>query len=248
MPRSGCTFLRNGNATCVGVDAPLEGVERRPADRDADDGLQDELLAPREPPVLLARHLAPVVAGADPHREHRRAERDPDVAVREVREQERRHDDREVDQDPAHRGRSRLRLVGLRAFRADGLADLARAEPADESRAEEDREEQRHERRVRRAERDVAEDAEDRHLAEERVEEPRDHRASPAARSSRSTARSSNGMLHAADHLGGLVALAGDEDDVARPRVEERLGDGGAAVGVRDDPLAGRRRPRGPRR
>ena len=193
MPRSGWTFLRNGNATCVASTRPSKNFRDAQPTATPMTACRTSFWRPVEPAVLLARHFAPVVADADHHREDRRAERDPDVAVRQVREEERRDDDREVDEDAAHRGRPRLRLVGLRTLLADGLADLPRAQPADEARAEEDREEERHERGVRGPERDVAEDAEDRHLAEERMEKPRDHRASPPARSSRATTRSSNG-------------------------------------------------------
>ena len=174
---------------CVASRRPSKSADGDPSDREADHRLQDELLPAREAAVVLPRDLPPVVADADRHREHRGAERHPDVPVREVREEERRDDDREVDEDAAHRRRARLGLVPVGPLLADGLPDLPRAQPPDEAGAEEDREKERHERRVRRAKRDVPEDAEDRDLPEERVEEPRDHRRCLRRRAARARPR-----------------------------------------------------------
>src|ERR1035441_629477 len=151
--------------------------------------------AARSSAFVLSRHFAPVVADADEHGEEGRDESDPHVAIRKVGENERWYDDRQVDEDAAHRGCARLHLMAFRPFLADGLADLPHAQPADEGGPEEDREQKRHERRVRRPERDVPEDVEERQPAVQWVEQPEDHRAavSAFARSSFATRRSSNG-------------------------------------------------------
>ena len=52
------------------------------------------------------------------------------------------------------------------------------------------------------------------------------------AHSSATTTRSSNGRDDAADVLGGLVALAGDQHDVAGPAGGEGEADGDAPVGL----------------
>ena len=65
----------------------------------------------------------------DRHQEH-----DPDIAIGQIRPQQRRADPGDQDQQPAHGGRARLfHDVALRAVGADGLAlALLHLQPADQ--------------------------------------------------------------------------------------------------------------------
>ena len=62
--------------------------------------------------------------------------------IAQVGPQQRRHDDRDGDQHPAHGGRAGFFLVGLRAFFADVLADLKFAQAVDDQRPDDQASEQ----------------------------------------------------------------------------------------------------------
>ena len=135
---------------------------------------------------------------------------------------------------PAHGGRARLGLVGLRALLADVLADLERAQPLDHPGPEHQHQEQRRQARHRGAERDVADDVQARDLVAEapraggRASAPHRPRLSEARRRSASTTR-----LHAD------AARALHEHRVARrapgrrrrPRPRPRRGSGASESG-----------------
>ena len=61
----------------------------------------------------------------------------------QVRPQQRRHERRRQNQQPAHRRRAGFGVVRLRPFLPDDLADLEVAQPADQPRAEEEADGQR---------------------------------------------------------------------------------------------------------
>ena len=114
--------------------------------------------------------------------------RDPDVDVGEVRPQQRRHERRRQDQQPAHRRRAGLGAMRLRPFLPDHLPDLEIAQPADQPRSHDQADDERRHARRRGAERDVAGHVEDRDLRVEREEEVVQHQPNTAVM--RSTTRS----------------------------------------------------------
>src|SRR5574337_1726029 len=85
------------------------------------------------------------------------------------------NDDRHENQRAAHRRRSRLREMGLRAVVAHRLANLHPREPADHPRADHERDHQRRHRRQHGAQRDVREHIELADLAREHFGEPQQH-------------------------------------------------------------------------
>src|SRR2546422_11736867 len=75
-----------------------------------------------------------------------------DVPAVEPRPQERRHNGREDDDQPAHGWRAALRVVARRSLGADHLADVALAQPPDDGgTAQEGEHERRHDREIGRA-------------------------------------------------------------------------------------------------
>ena len=83
-----------------------------------------------------ADDLQVVVGKADGAERRPSSHGNPDVDVRQVRPQQRRHERRRQDQQAAHRRRAGLRLVRGRAFLPDHLADLELPQLPDQPRPE----------------------------------------------------------------------------------------------------------------
>src|SRR6185312_7617176 len=107
----------------------------------------------------------------------RHQQRHPDIAVGEVRPEQRRDDEGEQDEEAAHGGRALLaNEMTLWPVEADGLTlRLLRFEPGDDARPEEEADEQRGHQRAARAEGEIAEEIERSDLVGERNEEMKQH-------------------------------------------------------------------------
>ena len=162
--------------------------EQHDADRDADQDLEPHLVAGQQPVVRAADDLQIVVGKSDGAVPGRRQHRDPDEDVRQVGPQQRRHQGRRQDQQPAHRRGPGLGAMRLRPFGANHLTDLKLTQLPDQPRAERQADRERRQRRRRSAERDVARHVEHRELAVKRVEQVIQHQ--PRSALSRSTTRS----------------------------------------------------------
>ncbi len=96
--------------------------------------------------------------------------RDPDVRVAEVRPKQGGHDDRDHDEEAAHRGRAGLAEVRFRAFFPDVLPDGQITQLPNEHRTEHNGQKQSRQSRERGAKRIVLENAERRELPEQLFE------------------------------------------------------------------------------
>ncbi len=170
------------------VEAVALQDQQRDADRHADEDLKPHLVARQQPMVRAADDLQVVIGEADRAVSGGGQHRNPDVGVREIRPQQRRHQRRRQNQQAAHGRRARFRPMGLRAVGANHLADLELAQLPDQPRPEHQADRQRRQRRRRGAERDVARHVEHRELRMERIEQVIQHQRRSAF--SRSTTRS----------------------------------------------------------
>src|SRR5207302_7268524 len=153
-----------------------QGIEQHP-DAERHDGLGDDLLCGRQPLILPADGLEIVVTEAhDPEPEHRE-DRQPDIATGQIGPEERRHENREEDQDAPHGGCAALALVPAGAILADTLANAVALQRADHRRREDDDKHKGSERGVDEPEAEVAEDVEDRELRVKGIEQEVEHYA-----------------------------------------------------------------------
>ena len=121
--------------------------------------------------------LAVVVDEAEQAVAHGHPDHDPDEAVVEVRPEQHRDEQREQDQQPAHRRRAGLALV-VGADLADRLPHAQARQLPDQRRAHQEGDEERRERRRPGAEGDVAEDVEGADIGGQRVEQVVEHSGS----------------------------------------------------------------------
>ena len=131
--------------------------------------------------MRVAHDLQIVVGETNDPERGCREHRNPDVGVRQVCPQQRRHDRRRQDQQPAHGRRSRLGAMRLRSFLANHLPDLEIAQLSDHPRPKRQAECERRQARGRGAERDVPRDVEDGGVSVERVEEVQQHQPNTSA-------------------------------------------------------------------
>ena len=117
---------------------------------------RENLRLPVRPRLLPLHHFAVIVDKTDraegQHGEHG----EPHVGILEIAPKQRGNHGRAYDQNAAHRRRSGLGLMALRALFADELADLHFAQPPDHPGTKHQRDQQRRKARQRRAHRDVA--------------------------------------------------------------------------------------------
>ena len=176
----------------VGGVLPVGAHDQQPgSEGEAQRELIDQLALAGEAQVAAARDLGVIVEESDPAEADQRGERDPDIGIAQIRPQQRGDHDRDDDQHPAHRGRTRLLLMRFRALFANILADLKLPQPADQPWAQPDAEKERGEAGEAGAERDVAEHAERADVAlegfvEQEVEHLRHHLSSISLSSARS--------------------------------------------------------------
>ena len=190
-----------------------------------------------------ADDLQVVVREPDRAEPGRRQHGNPDVDVGQIGPQQRRHERRRQDQQPAHRRRAGLQLVRRRAFLPDDLADLEFAQLPDEPRPEQQADRERRQAGGRRAERDVARHVQHRELRAQREqhleEQVVEHQANSAfSRSTTSSVRTprdpftritSPGRTSDAARLGRLRARR----DVLHALAREPARDGRAGQGAR---------------
>ncbi len=128
----------------------------------------------------MSPDLGVVVPKSDASEAHQSEHRDPHVWIRKIRPQQRRHHDRDDDQDSAHGRRARFLLVRLRPVFPDVLADLKFAQLGDQPRPQRQAQEQRRQCRERGAKRGVLEYAKGREVAKQLfVEQPIEHLIGP---------------------------------------------------------------------
>src|SRR6185312_6686527 len=165
--------------------------EQREADGDADDDLIRHLVARQQAVVRLPRDLQVVVRESDGSVRQRRQRRNPHVRIPQVRPEQRGHDGRGENEEPAHRRRAGFGTVRVGTVGPDDLADLELAQLADKPRTEHEAEDERRDGGRAGPDRDVPHHVERRHLSAQPrllVEKVIEHQANSAF--SRSTTTS----------------------------------------------------------
>ena len=139
------------------ADDDLGRKPHRRADDDAQPDLAHDLKAALEPLLVVAEDLDVVVQPADQPQPDGRDDHQLDVDVVEPSEEQDRDEDRQQDDDAAHRGGAAFLELSLEPEVADVLADLLAAQEVDDLAAEDDDDQQREDDGRRRAERNILE-------------------------------------------------------------------------------------------
>ena len=162
------------------VDVVLGQHQQDDADRRGDQNLVAHLVARTQPVVRLTHDLHVIVGEPDAAKRRRRPHRDPHEGVGQVRPQQRGHERRGEDEQPAHGRRPGFRAVGRRSFLPDHLADLKLVKRPDHPWPERQTDRERRQTRRRGPERDVPRDVQHGELRVERVQQLVQHQANSA--------------------------------------------------------------------
>ena len=121
----------------------LRAEPHRATDDQSEADLPDDLVPAAEPFLVLAKHLDVVVQETDQSEPDGRNDHQPRINVGQVAEQQRRDQNRNQDNNAAHRRRSAFLQLSFEAEVADLLADLAALQHADDPFAEDHADHQR---------------------------------------------------------------------------------------------------------
>ena len=131
----------------------LRAEPHRATDDQSETDLPDDLVPAAEPFLVLAKHLDVVVQETDQSEPDGRNDHQPRINVGQVAEQQRRDQNRNQDNNAAHRRRSAFLQLSFEAEVAHLLADLLALQETDDPAAENHSDRQRQNNRHRRTER-----------------------------------------------------------------------------------------------
>ena len=177
-PRGMIRSLNTGTATPVAWRRGAE-LDQHDGGDQADAALAQQLQPAGQAAARALGELEIVVGEADQPVAQGDDQHDPDIAVAQVRPEQRGRGQRQQDQHAAHGGRALLgQQVALGPVQADRLAlALLPLQPADQGRADQEADQERRHHRAAGAEGDVADDVEGADLVREREEQAVEHQA-----------------------------------------------------------------------
>src|SRR5258708_2437704 len=172
-------LLEERHKQSSGVFSAVLQSDQRDRNQDAGGGLISQLGARGKSEIAMMNDFKVVIGKTDRAKRHRGKHSDPHKRIAQVRPEQRRHQDRDGDQQAAHGRRASFLLVSLRTLFAYVLPNLEIAQPPNHDRPNDQSSEKSGEAGKGGAESQITENTEGRKVMEElQVEQPVEQSAS----------------------------------------------------------------------